>query len=137
TIEWINMAVYGNTSPSLNFQVKLYEKTGVIEFVYGNMTKGSHNFSYTCGINAETLYNSPNTSQLKLQQTENSNTFSNGQENGLSTMPTTNSKLTFTPPVTTPASPSGSLTFSGLSQTGMTVAWSNWCTNEVGYVLYN
>ena len=24
TIEWINMAVYGNTTPSLNFQVKLY-----------------------------------------------------------------------------------------------------------------
>lgn len=33
TIEWINMAVYQNTSPSLNFQVKLHETTGVIEFI--------------------------------------------------------------------------------------------------------
>lgn len=137
TIEWINMAVYGNTTPSLNFQVKLYETTGVIEYIYGTMTQGTHNFSYTCGINAATLNNTPTAAQLKLQQTENTNTFSNGQQNNLSTMPTNSSKITFTPPSTTPASPSGSLTFTGVTQTGMTVNWTNWCTNEVGYVLYN
>lgn len=137
TIEWINMAVYLNTSPSLNFQVKLYERTGVIEFVYGTMTQGSAVFTYTCGINAATLANTPTAAQLKTQQTANSNTFSNTEQNALTVMPANNSKITFTPPVTTPASPSGTLSFTGVTQTGMTVNWANWSTNEVGYVLYN
>ena len=41
TVEWGNMAVYLNTTPNLNFQVKLYETTGVIEYRYGTMTQGT------------------------------------------------------------------------------------------------
>lgn len=136
TVEWINMAVYLNTTPSINFQVKLYETTGVIEFVYGTMNAGTHSFSYTCGINAATQSNIPTAAQLKCQQAANTNTFTNGQQNGLVTLPATNSKISFTPPLTTPLS-SGAVTFTGVTQTGMTVNWTNWCTNEVGYVLYN
>jgi hypothetical protein len=135
TIEWINMAVYGNTTPSLNFQVKLYETTGFIEFVYGTMTQGTHGFSYTCGLNSQTASNT--TANLKLQQTANSNTFSNTQQNNLNTLPANNSQITLTPPTTTPASPSGTLTFSNITQTDMRLNWTNWCTNEVGYVIYN
>ena len=135
TIEWINMAVYGNTTPSLNFQVKLYETTGVIEYIYGTMTPGTAAWSYTCGINSQTASNTA--ANLKTQQTANTNTFSNTPRNNLSTLPANNSQITFTPPTTTPASPSGSLSFSAVTQTGMTVNWTNWCTNEVGYVLYN
>lgn len=135
TIEWINMAVYGNTTPSLNFQVKLYETTGVIEYIYGTMTQGTHTFSYTCGINSQTAANTA--VNLNLQQTANSNTFSNTVQNNLTALPANGSKLTFTPPSTTPASPSGLLTFTGVTQTSMNVNWTNWCTNEVGYVLYS
>ncbi|MBI2282059.1 MAG: T9SS type A sorting domain-containing protein [Bacteroidetes bacterium] len=135
TIEWINMAVFGNTTPSLNFQVKLYETTGVIEYIYGTMTPGTAAWSYTCGINSQTASNT--TANLKTQQTANTNTFSNTPRNNLSTLPANNSQITFTPPTTTPASPSGSLSFTAITQTGMTVNWTNWCTNEVGYVLYN
>ncbi|HEU4719129.1 MAG TPA: PKD domain-containing protein [Bacteroidia bacterium] len=135
TIEWFDMAVYLNTTPSLNFQVKLHETTGIIEFVYGTMNAGTSGFSYTCGINAATMNNTPTTAQLKCQQTANTTTFSNGEQNNLSVMPTSNSKLTFTPPA--PANPSGSLTFSGVTQTQMTLNWTNWATNEVGYVIYS
>ncbi|MCW3082637.1 MAG: hypothetical protein JWP12_3 [Bacteroidetes bacterium] len=135
TIEWIDMAVYLNTSPSLNFQVKLYETTGEIDFVYGTMTQGTNTFSYTCGINAATLANTPTAAQLKTQQTANSNTFNNTQQNALVTLPASNSQITFVPPLTTPA-PSGAVTFTGVTQTGMTVNWPNWCSNEVGYVVY-
>lgn len=135
TIEWINMAVYGNTTPSLNFQVKLYETTGVIEFVYGTMTQGTHGFSYTCGINSQTASNAA--TNLKVQQTANSNTFNNTQQNNLNTLPANSSQITFTPPTTTPASPSGTLTFSNITQTDMRLNWTNWCTNEVGYAIYN
>lgn len=135
TVEWINMAVYGNTSPSLNFQVKLYENTGVIEFIYGTMIQGSHNFSYTCGLNSQNVSNTA--ANLKLQQVANSNTFNNTVQNNLVTLPVSNSKITFTPPATNPLVPSGIISFSSVTQTSMQLDWSNWCANEVGYVIYN
>jgi hypothetical protein len=135
TIEWINMAVYGNTAPSLNFQVKLYETTGVIDFNYGTMNNGGVTFSYSLGINGPTLNNTPSAAQLKMQQTENSATFNNGQQNGLVTLPVSGTRYRFTPPV--PGTPTGSLTINAVTQTGMTLNWTNWATNEVGYVIYN
>ncbi|HEX8517709.1 MAG TPA: PKD domain-containing protein [Bacteroidia bacterium] len=136
TIEWINMAVYTNTTPNINFQVKLYETTGIIDFIYGTMTSGTHSFSYTCGINAAVLANTPTAAQLKCQQNANTNIFSNIQQNGLVAIPASNSSIRFTPPLTTPV-PAGTISFTGITQTGMTVNWPNWCTNETGYVLYN
>ncbi|MBK6986314.1 MAG: hypothetical protein IPH32_16960 [Bacteroidetes bacterium] len=75
TIEWINMAVFGNTSPSLNFQAKLYESSGIIEFIYGTMTQGTHGFSYTTGLNSQTVSNS--NANLKTLLVANSTTFTN------------------------------------------------------------
>lgn len=135
TIEWYNMAVYQNTTPSLNFQVKLYESTGIIEFIYGTMTPGTASFSYTSGINAPTMGGSPTPAQLKVQQTANTSTFSNTQQNNLSILPASNSKITLTPPV--PANGSGALTFSNVQSGQMTLNWTDWATNEVGYVIYS
>lgn len=135
TIEWINMAVYLNTTPSLNFQVKLVENVGVIFINYGTMNTGTQIFSYSMGLNAQSINASPTAAQLKELQTVNSNTFSNAIQNNLVAMPTANSQYIFTPPVPTTAS--GSLTFSAIGQTGMTLNWPNWATNEVGYVIYN
>jgi len=135
TVEWIDMAVYLNTTPSLNFQVKIYERTGVIDFVYGTMINGAHTFSYTCGLNGTTMSNTPTNAQLKAQQTANTNTFSAGEVNNLVTIPATNSLIKFTPPV--PANPPGPLTFSAITNASMTLNWANWATNEVGYVIYN
>jgi hypothetical protein len=135
TIEWANMAVYLNTTPDLNFQVKLHETTGQIEYVYGNMTQGTANFSYTCGINAPTQSNNATAAELKCQQTANTTTFSNGEQNGLTQLPASNSQLLFTAPV--PANPSGTLTFSNVQASQMQLNWTNWATNEVGYVIYN
>lgn len=136
TVEWGNMAVYLNTSPSLNFQVKLYETTGQIEFCYGPMIQGTANFSYTCGINNTTAMNNPpNATQMKCQQTANSGTFSNGVQNNLTTLPVANSRIRFSPP--TPLNPPGALTFTNVQTSQMTLNWSNWATNEVGYVIYN
>lgn len=135
TVEWINMAVYLNTTPSLNFQVQLLENTGVIKINYGTMTQGTQIFSYSAGLNSGTISAAPTAAQLKELQTVNTNVFSNTIQNNLSAMPAANSRYVFTPPV--PANPSGSLTFSGVSQSGMTLNWTNWATNEVGYVIYN
>lgn len=50
-------------------------------------------------------------------------------------MPSANSQYVFTPPV--PTATSGSLSFTGVSQTAMTLNWTNWASNEIGYVIYN
>ena len=135
TIEWINMAVFGNVSPSLNFQVQLLESSGIIMVNYGPMTAGNHTFSFSMGLNGITISNTPTAAQLKMLQTVNGTTFNNTVQNNLSTMPTANSQYVFTPVSPTPVS--GTLTFSGVSQTGMSLNWSNWAANELGYVIYN
>ncbi|MCS7074472.1 MAG: fibronectin type III domain-containing protein, partial [Bacteroidia bacterium] len=135
TVEWINIAVYGNTTPNLNFQIKLYESTGVIEFIYGNMTPGTAAFSYTCGINAATQSPNATAAELKNQLVANTNSFGNTETNNLSTIPTSNSKITFTPPTPTPAT--GTITFSAVTKTSMTLTWTAWATGHLGYVIYN
>jgi hypothetical protein len=135
TVEWINMAVYGNVTPSLNFQVKLVESTGVIFVNYGVMNQGTFTFSYSMGINGPIIAANPTAAQLKMLQTVNTNVLNNTEQNNLSAMPAASSQYKFTPPV--PASIAGSVTFSGTGQTGMTLNWPNWATNEVGYVIYN
>lgn len=136
TVEWMRMAVWGNTTPSLNFQVKLYEGTGIIEFIYGTMTPGTVSWAYSCGINGPVLSSSPTAAQLLLQQTPNTTTFSNANGTGaqnLSTVPASNSKLIFTPPsMTAPTS----LSFSGITQTATTLNWTDASSNEVGFAIY-
>lgn len=135
TIEWINMAVYLNTSPSLNFQVQLVETSGRILVNYGNMNTGTHLFSYSMGLNGQVISAVPTAAQLKMLQTVNTNVLNNTVQNNLSAMPAANSQYVFTPPV--PNAPSGVIAFSGITSSGMTLNWTNWATNEVGYVIYN
>lgn len=135
TVEWDAMAVYQNTTPDINFQVKLHETTGLINYVYETMNSGTNSFSYTVGINASSVSNNPKTNELLAQQTANTNTFNNGEQNNLSVMPTANSQLTFTP--LSPSAPSGVLTFTNIAGSSMDLNWTDWGTNEVGYVVYH
>lgn len=135
TIEWINMAVYLNTTPSLNFQVQLVESNGKILINYGTMNTGTQTFSYSMGLNSGTISATPTAAQLKMLQTVNTNTLNNTIQNSLSGMPSANSQYIFTPPI--PANPTGSITFNSVTQSGMTLNWTNWAANEVGYVIYN
>ncbi len=135
TIEWFDMAVYLNTSPSLNFQVKLYETSGQIEFLYETMTQGTANFSYTCGLAGPVMNTTPTAAQLKIQQVNNTTTFNQTETHNLGPLPASNSRIRFTSPA--PLNPAGTLTFTGVQASQMTLNWTNWAANEVGYVIYN
>jgi uncharacterized repeat protein (TIGR02543 family) len=144
TVEWINFDEWNSPvnvpAASVNMQAKIYETIGVIEFIYGTMTAGasgggSYPLRYTCGINNTWSVGAPNATQLLTQQVANTITFNNTPQNALTTLPTSNSKLTFTPPVPT-AAPTG-LTFTAITQSGMTLNWTDNATNEVGYAVYN
>jgi hypothetical protein len=51
TVEWKNILSYSTAATSrLNFQVKLYESSNIIEFHYGNAVSGSHNGNESASI---------------------------------------------------------------------------------------
>ena len=133
TVEWLNMQYSGNSTPSLNFQVKLYEGTGVIEFDYGTMTAGTASYSYTLGIHDTSALPPPSAAEALVQQSSNSNTFSNGMTDTLSIVPASDSKVTFTPPVA--ASPTN-LTFTSVKWNRVTLNWTDNATNELHYAIY-
>ncbi len=141
TVEWQGMekykgAPYWTTPSSLNFQVKLYETSGLIEFVYGNMSQGTTTFDYACGINNFwTPAAAPTASQLLTQQTANTTTFNNTPQNVLNTVPASSTMVQFTPPAPS-ASPSA-LSFSAVAQTSMQLFWNDNASNELGYVVLN
>lgn len=101
TIEWSEMEIYSNAGPSINFQVKLYEQSNKIEFVYGQMFgfNGTVNYtySYSSGFSGNTVSSSPSAGQLISQQLANVLNFSNTNITNLSEMPDCYSAITFTP----------------------------------------
>ncbi|WP_216679972.1 Ig-like domain-containing protein [Hymenobacter siberiensis] len=138
TAEWINMQDFSTTSTSsFNYQVKLYEADGRIEFNYGTMTLSNSTatvttMSYSLGINAPTISAAPTAAELLTQQSANTNTFSNTLQNALggtttAGLPATGSRYSFTAPQ--PASPI-TLTFSSVALTSMTVNFVDNSTNE-------
>ncbi|MFM9026693.1 MAG: dockerin type I repeat-containing protein, partial [Bacteroidota bacterium] len=89
----------------LNFQVRLYETTGVIEFVYetmtgffGYFTPGTlPTFTYSLGINSWTMSATPTADQLISQQVHNTRSFSASKKDNLGTVPACNSMIQFVP----------------------------------------
>lgn len=135
TVEYVNMDDKTASGSDYNFQVKLYESTGVIKFYYGNMsTAAAVPIPYSCGINGNIQTNPPALSELLTQQGDNSATFGNANPGMHFATPTSNSKITFTPPV--PANPVSALTFSSVTNTSMTLNWTDWASNEYGYLIY-
>ena len=99
TVEWIDVREYSDNTSDLNFQVKLYETTNIIELIYGSMSAGSTNFTYTLGINNSTMSSSPLPSELLTQQAANTGTFSNSPKDSLGSLPESNSMIRFVVPL--------------------------------------
>lgn len=136
TVEYIGMDDYANPVFNYSFQIKLYESTGIIDIVYGNMLPAvGVPTPYSCGINGRIFTNPPTADEMLVQQANNSGTFNNTNPGLRTAMPESNSKLTFTPVV--PANPILPVTFSAVGNTTMTLNWTDWATNELAYVVYS
>jgi hypothetical protein len=97
TIEWAEMELFNYPAPSLNFQIKLYEGSNNIEYVYGRMQPfdgtGTGSFSYSLGMNGQL----PASGQRISLQLENSRNFSSSiVNNNLSIAPLCNTSYLFT-----------------------------------------
>jgi hypothetical protein len=101
TVEWVGMEVFNNAGPNLNFQVRLYETTGEIEFVYGTMEAfngtSAYNYSSSIGLNAAYISSTPVAGEYFAQQQTNSASFGFTPANSLNQLPRCNTMVRFTP----------------------------------------
>jgi len=134
TAEWLNVQWnYYATGNTISFQVKLYEATGAVEFVYrdegGTVNSGSASIGITAIATGSGNY-------LSLNGTGASPTASSTTETtSLNTKPASGQTYTFTPPATTPNAPTG-LNFTGITGTTMTLNWNDNSSDEAGFNIY-
>jgi hypothetical protein len=152
-IEWLNMQANFNSggTSDLTYQARLYETTGVIEYVYGkasmsaagaldvnskdpNIGFSSSNTAGTVGSVTAAQSGTPAPTFDGASATAVANTFTAGTIPVLDSATNGSRRIfTFTPP--TPSAPTN-LTFTSVTPTSMTLNWADNATNEVGYALY-
>jgi hypothetical protein len=129
TLQYLNVKWYYLALGSvISFQVKLYEGTGKIEFIYRPEVTPVSSPSASIGITA-TATGSGNF----LSVNNAGSNVSSTSESSVTTRPASGKRYAFTPPV--PTAP-GSLTFSNIGGTAMTLNWSDLSSNEVGFAIY-
>ncbi|HTN45641.1 MAG TPA: T9SS type A sorting domain-containing protein [Flavipsychrobacter sp.] len=127
TVEWRNWEWnYGSSAPVLSFQVKLYEATGNIEFVYRQESGSVNAGSASIGIGSAT--GSGSGSYLNLTSITTPAVSSTTSNTTLSAKPSTGQVYTFSPPAVctgTPvagtAAPASQMVCTGVSPTVLTV----------------
>ncbi|MBK0404965.1 hypothetical protein I5M27_18390, partial [Adhaeribacter sp. BT258] len=147
-IEFLNMSLLYQSSPTNDgtYQVRLYESTGVVEFVYGAMTRnigtGALNsqqvgIGFSAGSSAGTrayIISATNTN-TNNSATFNQQTYTVGSIPNLDS-PTISSQRTYSyTPSIIPNAPSN-LTFSNIRPFTITLNWADNATNEIGYTIY-
>lgn len=121
---------YSATTECISFQVKLYEGTGKIEFIY-RTEAGTLSSSPSASIG---ITGNSSGSYLSLNNTgSNPSASSSSETTSLNSRPASGQKYAFTPPV--PANPSN-LSFTNTTSSSTTVNWSDNSSNEVGFVIY-
>ncbi len=154
TIEWLNNQSNFNTggTADLTYQVRLSETTGCIEFAYGSMTMSTAGAADANSQNPNIGFSSSNAAGTVGSVTAAQSGTPAPTYNGASATPVANLYTAGTIPVLTsaadgsrrtfsfcsaaPAPAGGPLTFTGVTQTGMTLNWTD-SANEVGYAIYS
>ena len=146
-IEFRNMTLMWTSSYTNDgtYQVRFYENTGVVEYVYGSMyctSTGSASdatpevgFSWGSAAN-QSLSVNIGTSATDVSGTMVQNTITSAANiaNLNSAAEGSRRVYRFTPAVPTAAP--GTLSFSGVTATAMTLNWSDNSSNETGFVIY-
>ncbi len=152
-IEWLNMQADFNAggTADLNYQVRLYETTGVIEFAYGSMAMSAAGAADANSLSPQFGFSSNNSvgtigSITAAQSGAFTPTFSGASATPVNntfvagTIPVLTSAangsrriFTLTPPL--PNAAGGPLTFTGVGTTTTTLNWTD-ASNETGYAIY-
>jgi hypothetical protein len=128
-VEWNYQASGG----VISYQIKLYESSGVVQFVYNQQSVSVNNGSASIGITGDLT--GPGYF-LSLDGTGPSpNVSSTVETSSLNTKPASGQTYTFTPPASTPANPT-SLSFSNIDAFAMTLNWVDNASSESAYLVY-
>jgi hypothetical protein len=133
TVEYLNMRWFWNAaSPSVSFQIKLYETSGKVEFIYRPEAGGIEFGSSSIGIS------STGASPLNFLSVNKFGTdavvSSTTETYDIGVKPASGLTYTFTPPGP-PIAPAN-LTISSVGATAMTLNWTQTSTNEVGFAIF-
>ncbi|MBP9185774.1 MAG: fibronectin type III domain-containing protein, partial [Bacteroidia bacterium] len=137
-VEFLRMAIPANTTNDTNtFQVRLYEATGSIEFVYGKMKVNSGApLSFNTGFQfSSSLYQhvNINTHTASTSSSTPNNIATNGSIASLDNENLGSQRSYMWIP--DPVSDAGAITVSNVTTTSMRLTWND-VANEIGYVLY-
>ncbi len=139
TAEWLNLQWnFSATGNTISIQIILEEATSSVKFVYrdegGTVNSGSASVGITGGSGSAV---SGTVEMLSLNSLGVSPTASSVTETEtINTKPATGQTYTFTPAYSvTPAAPI-TITFSGVTGTGMTVNWVDNSSNETFFQVY-
>lgn len=142
TVEWKTLkAPYNNSVPNVEFQVKLYETTNVIEFVYGNsIAPDSAKFiTASIGISNSLPILSANQATGQFYSVNPAGTAGNrvwhqtmgGEFNGIGFLPESGTVVRFTP-ASAPAPLSGNYTIGGAGASFATLSDAAMTLNKAG-----
>lgn len=152
-IEWLNMRIGTTASGGSNtadgtFQLRLYETTGKMEFVYGSMNIGSGSpvvsasIGFTIGNSINNLLSVKSISSPILTAVPGSvnnslvNSSTPGQIEGLNSASNGQRIVySFTPPAS-PNAPTN-LSFTGITDNSITLNWTDNAINEKKYIIEN
>jgi hypothetical protein len=148
TVEFLNITIIYDgvgTSADGTYQVRLYEGTGEIEFVYGAMNRNTgtgfqnaNNAQYVgFSLNStDNTYATVTTSTNTVNTTTalSSNLPTNGAPIPNLNTPTNGSHRVYAFTPATPTAPTG-LNFTGVGPTAMTLNWTD-SPDELGYAIY-
>jgi hypothetical protein len=131
TLQWNNIKFdYNAAAAGISFQAKIYEATGVVQFIYEQDAGALNSPNASIGITATATDSG---SFLSLNNATNTATVSSTvSTNSISAKPVTGQTFTFTP---TPLNTPNTVSFTNVSASGLTVNWGN-VASETGYVVY-
>ena len=133
TVQWNNVYwKYIATMAGIAFQLKIYEGTGVVEFIYHQLSGSLSSASASIGI---TGVPTSSGNYLSLNNSTSGATVSSTSETTtISAKPEEGQIFKFTPPAP-PETPTN-LTFSNISGTSMILNWLDNSTTESGFSIY-
>lgn len=144
-IEFLNMSITYVATPGSNdgtYQVRLYETSGAVEYVYGSMFKNASNTGaaaihagFSVNTTANTFAAITTATNTVSYTTFNTNTYTNSTNiaNLHSTVDGSRRVYLFTPPAV-PVAPTA-LTFAPVGSTTMTLNWVDNSTTEYAYTV--
>lgn len=145
-VQWANMgSTTSSATADMTFEARLYETTGVIEFVYGSMSQtvlnGSAQIGFASGLSSGQIgrivapqSGTPAPTYDAVSTGTAANAYSIGPIPALSSSAGDSRRVfRFTPNV---ASVPSNVGFSGVSATSVTVNWADNSSNETGFAVY-